>query len=136
MSDRGRAGAIVYWFLITTTPTGGAPEAVREAWVGIPLPVRRPRAVEGPEPHVARDVRDRRVTFITDGVAVEPADAVKALRLFGRGDAAAWWESHVERHPMTVALVFRTSEGRLLPPSYASMRFPELEDFDTPSSRS
>jgi hypothetical protein len=120
---------IVYWFQVTSTPAGGAPEEVREAWVGVLLPVRRPRPVEGPEAHVARDVRDRQVKLIKDGVAVAPDDAVKSLRLFGRADAAQWWETYFVQHTSTVALAFRTVEGRLLPPSYALMRFPELVDF-------
>ena len=115
---------IVYWFLVTSTPAGGAPEEVRAAWVGVLLPVRRPRPVEGPETHVARDVRDRQVRVISDGVAVAPDDAVRALRLFGREDAAQWWASYLVDRPSTIALAFRTLEGRLLPSSYALMRFP------------
>jgi hypothetical protein len=120
---------IVYWFLVTSTPAGGAPKEVRDAWVGTLLPVRRPRPVEGPEAHVARDVRDRQVKLIADGVAVAPDDALRALRLFGRDGAVEWWESYFVQRTSTVALAFRTHEGRLLPPSYALMRFPELADF-------
>ena len=122
----------MYWFLVTTTPAGGAPLHVRDGWVGVPLPVRHPRPMESPEPHVARDINNREIRFIDDGVAVDPHDAIRALRLFGRDDAADWWKAHLELRPATTALAFRTHEGRLLPASYASMRFPELEDFDVP----
>jgi hypothetical protein len=121
---------IVYWFQVTSTPAGGAPEAVRAAWVGVLLPVRTPRPPEGPEPHVARDVQDRRVKVIDDGVAVAPADAIRALRLQGRAEAAEWWAAFLLERQATTALAFRTFEGRLLPPSYALMRFPELADFE------
>jgi hypothetical protein len=126
----GGKGEICYWFLVTSVPAGGAPAAIRSRWVGVPLPVRQPRPIEGPEAHVARNVRDRQVAFIPDGVAVEPGDAVKALRWYGRLEAADWWEAHVRSHPATVALAFRAGEGQLLPVSLALMRFPELEDFD------
>lgn len=129
MEHAGGGEGIIYWFLVTSTPVGGAPREVREDWVGVPLPVRRPRPIEGPEPHVAINVRDREVTYISDGVAVAPHDAVRVLRLFGRDAAARWWESYLEARPATVALAFRTFEGRLLPPSYVRMRFPELDEF-------
>jgi hypothetical protein len=124
------AGEIVYWFLVTSTPIGGAPEHIRGQWVGVPLPVRRPRPVEGPEPHVARNIRDRRVSVIPDGVAVAGPDALRALELFDRPEAAAWWSAHLATSPSTSALAFRTSEGRLMPPSFAVRRFPELDAFD------
>lgn len=123
-------GDIVYWFLVSSTPAGGAPEAIRAQWVGVVLPVRRPRPAEGPEPHVGRHIATRETTLISDGVAVATTDAVRSLRLFGRGEAAAWWEDFFETRPSTTALVFRAWEGRLLPPSYAALRFPELEDFE------
>src|SRR6478752_1667261 len=84
---------IVYWFRLTTTPVGGAPLDIRRRWIGVPLPVRRPRPVEGPESYLGLDVTDRRVERpITDGVAVDPVDAVAALRFFGELEAACWWE--------------------------------------------
>jgi hypothetical protein len=122
-------GEIVYWFVVTSTPAGGAPDAIRDDWVGVVLPVRRPRPVEGPEPHVGRHIATRQTTFITDGVAVATGDALLSLRLFGRIEAAVWWETFFATRPTTTALVFRTWEGRLLPPSYAALRFPELEGF-------
>lgn len=121
----------MYWFLVMSTPDGGAPEAIREDWVGVVLPVRRPRPAEGPEPHVGRHVATRQTSLIADGVAVATRDAVRSLRLFGRGEAAAWWEDYFVTRPATTALVFRTWEGRLLPPSYVALRFPELESFES-----
>ena len=123
-------GDIVYWFRPKTTPTGGAPLAVRECWVGVPLPVRRPRPVEGPERFVGRDVLDRRIVRpIEDGVAVDPQDAIKALEHFGHDDAAGWWRELLRRRPATESFVFRRDEGELLPPRLALMLHPELEGF-------
>ena len=116
---------IIAWFQITAMPAGGAPEAVRAQWIGVPLPVRRPRPVEGPDAHLARDVADRSLKVIPDGVVVEMHDAITMLRLHGREEAADWWQAQNLR----AALVFRTFEGRLLPPSLAARLFPEVEDF-------
>ncbi|SRR6266480_3795703 len=122
---------IAYWFRLTTVPVGGAPLDIRRRWIGVPLPVRRPRPVEGPEYYLGRDVIDRRVERpIADGVAVNPADAVAALRFFGEPEAARWWEDFVRRRPVTSALVFRRCEGNLMPPRLAHLLHPELIDFE------
>ena len=123
-------GEIVYWFRPKTTPTGGAPLEIRTCWVGVPLPVRRPRPVEGPERFVGRDVIDRRIVRpIDDGIAVDPRDAIKALEHFGHDEAARWWRDLLRRRPATESLVFRRKEGELLPPRLALMLHPELEGF-------
>jgi hypothetical protein len=129
-----RAREIAYWFRPATTPVGGAPLPVREAWIGVPLPVRHPRPVEGPEPHVGRDVADRTLRrVIPDGVVVPLVDALAALRFFGRDDAASWWQALLVERP-TMQLVFRRHEGELLPPRLALMLHPELEDFELPGA--
>src|SRR5262249_45626769 len=75
---------IVYWFRPTTVPVGGAPLDIRQRWIGVPLPVRRPRPVEGPESYVGRDVVDRQIQReIPDGVRIDINDATAALRYFG-----------------------------------------------------
>jgi hypothetical protein len=125
---------IVYWFRPTTVPAGGAPLPIRERWVGVPLPVRRPRPVEGPESYRASDVIDPRAErLIDDGVAVDPVDAVATLRFFDEPEAADWWEELARRRPLTWGLVFRRSEGDLMPPSLAKLLHPELVDFELPS---
>jgi hypothetical protein len=120
---------IVYWFEPTVTPVGGAPLRIRESWVGVPLPVRRPRPVEGPEPHVGRDVSDTTVRrHVPDGVTVAVQDAIAALEYFERGEAASWWRGFAANRPASRTLLFRRWEGNLLPPRLALMLHPELED--------
>jgi len=95
--------------------------------VGLPLPVRRPRPIEGPDARIGRDVADRSIVrMIPDGVVVETVDAQRILRLYGRDEAAEWWET---RAPGP-GLVFRIDEGRLLPPSLAVRLFPEIDDYE------
>ena len=126
----GRAAPVLFWFRVTAVPSGGAPPEIRCQWVGVPLPVRRPRPVEGPQPHLGRDVVDRRIRrAISDGVVVEPPDALAALRLFDRSDAAAWWQAHLALRPLANGLVFRRHEGEFLPTRLAHMLHPELDDF-------
>ena len=121
---------IVYWFRVTSVPLGGAPLRLRQRWIGVPLPVRRPRPIEGPESYVGHDVVDRAIVrSIPDGVAINPYDAAAALRFFGEHEAAEWWEDFTRQRPMTTALVFRRSEGELLPSSLALRLYPELADF-------
>jgi hypothetical protein len=105
-----RSGEIVYWFRPNTTPTGGAPIEIRQCWVGVPLPVRRPRPIE-------------------DGIAVDPRDAIKALEHFGHHAAGLWWRELLQRRPATESFVFRRDEGELLPPRLALMLHPDLDGF-------
>src|SRR5262245_54906710 len=123
---------ILYWFRVTRVPDGGAPLQVREQWVGTMLPVRRPRPVEGPEPHLGTDVRDRSIVqLVSDGVLIEPADALKALRWVGRSDVVAWWTDLLASRPLVSSFLFRRQEGDLLPARMAYMLDPRLEYFDS-----
>ena len=123
---------VLFWFRVTTVPAGGAPLEIRRQWVGVALPVRRPRPVEGPDAHLGRDVVDRRIARpISDGVVVEPGDGLAALRFFDHPEAATWWEEHLARRPATTGLVFRRHEGEFLPPRLALMLYPELTDFES-----
>ena len=125
-----RRAPVLFWFRVAVVPSGGAPLEIRREWVGVPLPVRRGRPVEGPQPHVGSDVVDRRIRrAVADGVVVESDDAVTALALFGRSDAAAWWEEHLAAQPHEQGLLFRRHEGEFLPSRLARMLHPELDDF-------
>ena len=120
---------IHYWFEITTTPLGGAPLDVRGQWIGVVLPVRRPRPAEGPEPWIGQEIDTYEIVAVDDGVVVESADAIRCLELFGRSDAATWWLELVRRHPAP-ALGFRWNEGRWLPSDLVYAQHPFLEGFD------
>jgi hypothetical protein len=67
---------------------------------------------------------------VPDGVEVEFADAMQALRRAGRGSAVEWWERHFSERLAPPPLLFRTNEGRLMPASYADRLF-HLDDFDS-----
>jgi hypothetical protein len=71
--------------LITSRPGGGAPEEIRDKWVGLILPVNHDYS------GIITDVRTHRVVGETDGYAVRWEDAMKALD----DEARAWWEFHV-----------------------------------------
>ena len=58
-------------------------------------------------------------------------DALRSLRHFGRVGALAWWFEWFRTNPPLYHLVFRTSEGRLVPPSLAAALVPEIESFDS-----
>jgi hypothetical protein len=124
---------IYYWFMLSGTPQGGAPVDVRAQWDGVVVPVREPRPMEGPTPYRSRQVGDPQVRrLIDDGVPVHGDDAVRALHLFSRPAACAWWRDYFDARPANSRLVFRSYEGRLVPPSYALAQYPELADFDDP----
>ena len=122
---------ILYWFLVTTTPVGGAPEAIRLQWQGVALPVRVPRPIEGPSSHVGIEIESRQRRPIDDGVVILVDDALRSLRHFGRVPALAWWSEWFRTHPPLYHLVFRTHEGRLVPPSLAAALVPEIESFES-----
>ena len=128
MNDAVDRRNILYWFLVTSVPEGGAPEDIRSQWLNVLLPVRRPRPIEGPDPRIGTNVAKRHLrTVIPDGVVVELADAIRALVASGRDGAAAWWRALYATQPKPPALVFRIHEGTLMPASYAERLYPETE---------
>jgi hypothetical protein len=88
---------------VIATPPGEAPKSIRDAWVGIELPVlRRGRTVtsrglgvlSGPKSHLGQlwawlRGKGERET----GYAISGAAAVAALEA-SRPEAAAWWREH------------------------------------------
>lgn len=120
-----RSNQIYGWFEIERTPTGDAPDEIRQDWVGVLLPLR-----EGYQypPNQGIDVGgvvdlDARNLFNSDElVAVDTFDAIIALREADRDNAAKWWlKWHKERQEDTNSptsgqkLVFLRDEGRALP---------------------
>jgi hypothetical protein len=117
---------IEYWWVPRVIPSGGAAEEIKKQWVDVPLPCRIPRP-EGPEVHLGHDVGSyESVHFVEDGVSISVEDAVKSLSLFGREDAADWWNLNYAGRD----LVFRINEGDILPNRSAETLLPGLERFD------
>jgi len=124
--ERQQIPPIQYWFILRT-----APDEIKQQWVDVPLPCRRP-FIEGHEPHIGQDVGMgfETLKLIEDGVAIEADDAIRALMLFERHDAASWWDDYCGG--MGATLVFRANEGQALPVSAAERILPGLSDFDDP----
>lgn len=120
---------IQYWFILKTVPEDSAPEEIKEQWLGVPLPCRRP-FIEGSEQFLGFDVGAGLETLkiVEDGVAIEADDAIIALSLFNKVDAAKWWEDYCGQ--MGVELVFRVVEGQAIPTTSAERTFPQLINFD------
>jgi hypothetical protein len=79
-----QAGAMVR-VRIRATPPGEAPEAIRQAWVGLELPARAEQGDPG-----AFDVLSNRSVYCRDCYAVNGAEAVSLLAAHSP-DAAQWW---------------------------------------------
>jgi hypothetical protein len=73
---------------IYRTPPGEAPEAIRDAWVGVELPLRSWEL--RPKPHPTEGVLSRQIQGASLGYAVAGRAAIKVLARYSR-DAAAWW---------------------------------------------
>jgi hypothetical protein len=94
---------------IVATPVGEAPDWVREAWVGLELPLTHLEEVSvetcgvlsGPTSRVGwwwAGLRGR--LYLTTGYCVNSARAIEILRR-SRPDAANWWTTNAPRftHP-------------------------------------
>ena len=120
--------SIQAWFVNRQVPFGDAPEHIKEQWVGIPLPLRQMRPSEAPDVHIGHGLRSMAdVHIINDGMAVYTFDAVKALTLFGRDEAAEFWGRML--HP-NQTLLFDGSEGQLYPTPVIQRILPGIELFD------
>jgi hypothetical protein len=76
---------------IIRTPAGEAPEAIRRAWVGVKLPLRRGET--HPRLHQSVGMLSHRAPETTMGYATDSRAAVKALACHAP-EAAAWWREH------------------------------------------
>jgi hypothetical protein len=133
---------IVRWFVPNKTPNGGAPEDVREQWVGVPIPVRRSDAESGAGivgdyligASVA-EIRDVKVNEPNKIVTVNAIDAIKALTVAARHDAAVWWGNwFMTRHPMMgTKLMFGAHEGDLRSDVEVEEITPGASQFDSRS---
>lgn len=76
---------------VVKAPDGQCPAWIREAWVGVELPVVDGKAQPG-------DGSDRH--------QVRVVDAVEALRRQGRESAALWWNDRVLARPIGRQVIF------------------------------
>ncbi len=107
-------GEVVAIFTIEGVPRGGAPVAVKEAWVGVSLPVRSVNHETGMMPgrEVAFDEITQRYNEIDSPVRVYGLDAVMCLDNAGKNVAAQYW---LDTGFVFATLVFRADEGKLSP---------------------
>lgn len=104
-------GPVKAEFIITQTPKGGAPEDIKEQWVGVSLPVRAAHLGQTAlAPTRNFDCLTQQITKNDDPVAITGIDAVHALAEAGKESAARFWDS------MQMAkFIFQAHEGTLQP---------------------
>lgn len=118
------------WFVIRSVPKGSAPQSIKEQWVDVPVPLRY-TPIEAPTATIGHGVFSLAdVVIIDDAISVESFDAIKALRLFGRSEAAEYWDDTLGSYGYP-GIAFRGNEGQLMPPDYIAGLLPGIEDFDT-----
>lgn len=104
-------GRVVANFTLTQVPEGGAPDDIKAQWLGVPLPVRDKALEAASGKQIYFDLITQRMIENTDSIPVQAFDAIVALRLASRVQAAQFWESNV---PLLSELVFRGYEGDLI----------------------
>jgi hypothetical protein len=117
------------WFTIRSVPKGSAPQSIREQWVDVPVPLRY-TPIEAPAASIGHGVLSLAdVIIIDDAISVESLDAIKALRLFGKQDAAEYWDDTLRSFGYP-GIAFRGNEGQIMPPGYIAGLLPGIEEFD------
>ncbi len=128
-------GEIRSWFVIRNQPFGAAPDEIKDQWIGVPLPLRYDRSQEAPITTMTADVNEVGpigLYVVPDAIEVRTIDAIKALKLFDRSEAAKWWDDwSINRHGGYFSLTFQAREGDLVPPDYLRMLLPGIESFDS-----
>ena len=120
--------SIPAWFVPRVVPYGTAPEYIKEQWVDVPLPVRSLGDTESPNITFGHDLGSIFSVVVREGVTVNAGDAIKALRLFDREEAADFWADYL--HP-SQELNFGVDEGQVYPASDIQRILPGIELFDT-----
>ena len=102
-------GPIAGQFTVTETPSGGAPEEIKEQWVGVSLPVRTAHIGRAAlAPLTSFDSLTCRVVHNDEPVSITGIDAVHALAEAGKDAAAKFWDEY-----QLGTLIFRAHEGTL-----------------------
>lgn len=121
---------IDHWFVVRQVPQGDAPQEIKQQWVDVPLPIRY-QLVEAPRVSLGHGVDAfEDVVIIDDAVDIEGFDAIKALRLFGRPEAADYWDTVLRGYGYP-ELGFRAREGQLMPAAMIARILPGIELFDS-----
>ena len=106
-------GPIVANFEITTTPQGGAPESIRQGWIGVVLPIRQGLLEEYGGEQEYPDRLTGEVKQNHEAVPVNGYDAVFALAALNKEpEVKYWFESGLEDMG---PFIFRAHEGKLEP---------------------
>lgn len=129
--------SIALWFTPNRVPAGSAPEHIKASWVGVPLPVRESNILDTDRTVMGyqlvgsvMDPTDIKLVDPRSTVKVSTEDAIKALRLFDKHNAADWWTLYFGEHIFDLNLIFQAVEGQLSTVNEILRKFPDLADFD------
>jgi hypothetical protein len=122
---------VAQYFMPTRIPAGGAPDAIREKWVGVLLPVRGYNIDrKGRKTTVGSNVTntsDVKLQPSSELVRIELPDAIDALMVTtGCNEAARWWAHHYANlDPVFgTSIAFQRNEGDLYPAEEIDAMFP------------
>lgn len=120
------------WFIVKSIPKGEVPVAIRASWLGVPLPVRdiAPERLAGHDFLSGKTRLETHSGLYPLSVPVETADAIKALRLSSRHEAAEWWQMHLEEGVVSDRILFEANEGECFSLEEAQYQFPESQFFE------
>ena len=91
---------------ITSVPTGEAPKHVRQAWVGVEIPLHANQDFRCFERGVLGGKAD---SANVGGYRVSPKAAIAALTAAGKTDAAEWWRRWAQEN----AYLLKSMDGCL-----------------------
>jgi hypothetical protein len=128
---------VAQYFIPTRIPAGGAPDAIREQWVGVLLPVREYNIDrKGKKTTVGSNVTntsDVKLQPSSELVKIELPDAIEALMVTtGCSEAASWWGHHYANlDPVFgTSIAFQRNEGDLYLAEEIDAMFPTDESTD------
>lgn len=103
-------GEVVAEFTITQRPESGAPEHIKQEWIGLTLPVRAGKlACMDARPRDYFDDLRGELIENTEPVTIFGPEAVQALKDADKLEAAKYWSIHEDQD-----FIFKASEGELV----------------------
>ena len=109
LTDEGYLEEPTHYFHVTQTPEGEAPYDVRAQWLGMFLPMMSRVLAEADVTVAAVEIFSRQPVSVVNGVEIDRLDAIRALEVAGRQDAADFWSQHCGDD----LLVFNPWEGEI-----------------------